>query len=126
MSNISIDSQLDLLDAQIKELGTSLIDGTPELLQAASAKFQQLAVELIQMADEVGRGQLNIPQRARRIRALNSALTTVREGLLRQAAYADHALAQVVPATQHKATYAGARAYGGPIRQSGAFSVLSA
>ena len=126
MSNISIDSQLDLLDAQIKELGTSLIDGTPELLQAASAKFQQLTVELIQMADEVGRGQLNIPQRARRLRALNSALTTVREGLLRQAAFTDHALAQVVPVTQNKATYANARSYGGPIRQSGAISVLSA
>ncbi len=126
MSNISIDSQLDFLDAQIKELGASLIDGNPELLQAASAKFQQMAVELIQMADEVGRSQLNRPGRARRIRMLSSSLATVREGLLRQSAYVDHALSLVVPATRHTATYAGARTYGGPIRQSGAFSVLSA
>ncbi len=126
MSHSTLDIQLDLLEAQIQELGGSLIAGNPELFQTAGARFQQLAVELIQMADQVGRVQLNSPSRARRIRALSSGLGALRENLLRQSAYVDHALAVVVPATQQKATYAGTRAYGSPIRQSGAFSVLSA
>lgn len=126
MSHPTLDSQLDLLEAQFQELGGSLIAGNPELLQAAGARFQQLTVELIQMADQVGRIQLDSPSRARRIRALSSGLGILRENLLRQSAYVDHALAVVVPATQQKATYAGSRAYGSPIRQSGAFSVLSA
>jgi len=126
MSHSSFDHQLDLLEFQLQELGASLIDGNPALLQAASTKLQQLAVDLIQMADEFGLPQLRAPGLARRIRALSSGLASVRENLLRQSAYVDHALALVVPATQQKSTYAGARTYGSPIRQSGAFSVLAA
>jgi hypothetical protein len=126
MTHFSFDQQLDLLESQLQELGGSLIAGDSALLQAASTKLQQLAVDLIQMADAPGRTQLRRPDSARRIRALSAGVATVRENLLRQSAYVDHALALVVPATQQKSTYAGTRTYGGPIRQSGAFSVLSA
>lgn len=126
MSHFSIHHQLDMLESQLRELAASLVGGNPDQLQHASAKIQQLAVELIQMADVAGRAQLRTPVFSRRVRALSIGLTTVRENLLRQSAYVDHALTLVVPQTREKATYPGARAYGGPVRQSGAFSVLSA
>jgi hypothetical protein len=126
MSHSPLDGQLDQVEAQIQELGSCLIAGDPDLLLAAGAKFQQLTVELMQMADQVGRIQLNSPSRTRRIRALSSGLGALRENLLRHSVYVDHALVLLVPATQQKATYAGVRAYGSPVRQSGAFSVLSA
>lgn len=126
MTHTTFDQQLDLLESQLRELASSLIDGNPALLQLASAKLQQFAVDLIQMADEYGRAQLRTPALARRTRALSVGLSTVRENLMRQSAYVDHALALVVPATRQKSTYAGSQTYGSPVRQSGAFSVLSA
>lgn len=126
MSHVSFDHQLDMLESQLKELGAILVDGSPDQLHMASTRIQQLAVDLIQMADAVGRAELSAPVFSRRIRALSNGLTTVRENFLRQSAYVDHALALLVPETSQMATYPGARAYGGPVRQSGAFSVLSA
>ncbi len=126
MSHYSIHHQLDALENQLKELGDSLVGGDSDQLCIASTKMQQLAVGLIQTADMVGRSQLRTPAISQRIRTLSNGLTTVRENLLRQSAYVDHALAMVVPQTQQRTTYPGARAYGGPVRQSGTFSVLSA
>ena len=126
MSHVSFSHQLDMLEGQLNELIASLVGGKPDQLHITSTKIQQLAVDLIQMADMVGRSQLRTPVFSRRIRALSNSLTTVRESLLRQSAYVDHALELLVPEIRQRATYPGARAYGGPVRQSGAFSVLSA
>jgi hypothetical protein len=126
MLHISIDDQLDLLEERFQALASSLIDGNPEVLQSASASLQILAVELVQMLNADGRGQLGASGRSRRVRALAGGLATVRENLFRQSAYVDRALELIVPATQQKSTYSGSRAYGGPVRQSGAFAVLSA
>ncbi len=126
MSHKSLDSQLDLLEAHFKDVAASLIDGSPATVQANAEALQRLAVELIQMADNVGRVQLASPHRMRRIKALAGGIATLRESLLRQLAYFDRALEVVVPATREKATYAGSAAYGAPGRQSGAFKVLAA
>ena len=126
MLHISLDDQLDLLEERFEALAGTLIDGNPDWVQSASASLQLLAVELVQMLDANGRAQLRVPGRSHRIRALASGLATVRENLFRQSAYVDRALELIVPATQQKSTYSGNRAYGGPVRQSGAFKVLSA
>ena len=126
MSHVSFSHQLDMLESQLNELGASLVGGKPDQLHIASTKIQQLAVDLIQMADAVGRAQLRTPVFLRRVRALSNGLTTVRESLLRQSAYVDHALALLVSEARQKAIYPGARTYGGTVRRSGAFSVLSA
>jgi hypothetical protein len=126
MLHISLDDQLDLLEERFEALAGTLIDGNPDGVQSASASLQLLAVELVQMLDANGRAQLRVPGRSHRIRALASGLATVRENLFRQSAYVDRALELIVPATQQKSTYSGNRAYGGPVRQSGAFKVLSA
>jgi len=126
MSHSSLDIQLDLLEVHFEELRACLIDGSPAAVQSSGEKLQRLSVEFIQMADAVGRVQLDSPIRIRRIKALASGIASLRENLLRQLAYADRALEIVVPATRRTATYAGSGAYGNPVRQSGAFTALSA
>jgi hypothetical protein len=126
MLHISLDDQLDLLEEHFEALASSLIAGNPDALQSSSASLQLLAVELVQMLNADGRGQLRVSDRSRRVRALAGGLATVRENLFRQSAYVDRALELIVPATQQKSTYSGSRAYGGPVRQSGAFKALSA
>lgn len=126
MSHASIDTQLNLLESQLKELGASLMAGNPIAVQAGGLTLQRLAVELVHMADGAGHDQMALPRRALKIKALASSMATLREILLRQMAYVDRALEIVVPVTRDKTTYAGGGAYGQPVRQSGAFSVLAA
>lgn len=127
MSHSSLDLQLDLLDSQIRELSASLVEDNASGLQEAGMRLQPLAVELVRLADAAGRHALGLQGRLIRLRHLSARLGMVRENLARRVAYVDHALTLVVPGTQQKSTYFGSiRGYGSPVRQSGAFSVLSA
>lgn len=126
MPSTPLDTQLDLLESQLNALSLILVDGHPDALQSGSAALQRLAVDLVQVTAGKGLEQLKQPRQRRRVRVLATGIATLRENLLRQMAYVDRALEIVVPATRDKATYAGSGAYGKPIRQSGAFSVLAA
>lgn len=127
MSPTALDTQIDRLEAQVKELTAGLMGGDPVAMQTGGAALQRLAVELVQMTSGAGRAQFNSPRRMQRIKVLASNLANVRETLLRQMAYVDRALEIVMPVTRDKSTYAGGGgAYGQPVRQSGAFSVLAA
>ena len=126
MLHISIDDQLDLLEERLIALARTLVEGNPDAFQSASASLQLLSVELVHMLKSGGRGQFGGSGRAHRIRAMAGGLAAIRENLFRQSAYVDRALEVLVPATRQKSTYPGSRTYGGPVRQSGAFSVLSA
>jgi hypothetical protein len=126
MAKISLDSQLDLIEQQLDGVNVALLGSDPLAVQAASAQLQQLAVNFMHVTNELGRGCLTMPLRAKRMKTLASAIAALRENLLRRSAYIDRALEMVVPATQ-KSTYAGSRtSYGNAVRQSGAFKVLSA
>lgn len=122
----SFESQIDLLEAQFRDVSAALMDGGPVAIQSASATLQRLAVELVQMADEVGRDQRKSPGYLRRISALASGMVVLRESLVRQSAYIERALEVLVPATRQKSTYAGSGLYGSPIRQSGEFTAFAA
>ena len=126
MSHLTFDDQLDLLESQLHELTGSLIDDNPALLQAASTKFQQLAVELRQMAKEAPRTKLGSSNGFRRISALANGMATFRENLLRRSAYIDCALGLLIPVAGDRSTYAGSRVYGSPARGSGSFATLTA
>lgn len=117
--------RLECLEGQFKALSAQLVSGQPEQLTLVCTKFQQLAVDLLRLSDPADRAHMRSPAVAHRIRALGVGLSNVRENLIRQSAYVDQALALVVPQAAQEATYPGVRTYGGPVRQSGAFSVLS-
>ena len=126
MQNTSLDTQLDLLESQLNALSASLLEGSPDTLVSGSAALQRLAVDLVRVTGGKGLEQLKQARQRRRVRVLATGLASLRENLLRQMAYVDRALEIVVPATRDKSTYAGSGAYGQPVRQSGAFSVLAA
>ena len=107
-------------------MAASLLGDSPEQIESTSTQFQLLVIELVQTLDAAARRQLSSPSRARKVKHLAMSLAMVRENLLRQSAYVDRALELVVPASRPKSTYAGNQTYGSPVRQSGAFTVLSA
>lgn len=126
MSKNLLDTQLDCLEAQVSELSASLIGADPRAVQAGGIALQRLAVELVQMASGTGHDQLSSLRHVQKTKALSVGIAALRETLLRRMSYVDRALEVVMPESRDKATYAGGSAYGRPVRQSGAFSVLSA
>lgn len=126
MNTSSIDTQLLRLESELEALSVSLISGQADSLLSGSVMLQRLAVELMQMVGSQGLSQRALQPALPRMRDLATRIANLRENLLRRSAYVDRALEIVVPATRDKATYAGAGAYGQPVRQSGAFAVLSA
>lgn len=125
MTTSLLDTQLDLIEQQLNELRAVLLDGNFQQVYVASGALQQLAVGILQITNEVGRSSVQGGSRMQRIQMLSHALQPLREGLLRQSAYVDRALEIVMPAAQH-VTYASDTQYGGAMRQSGVFKVLSA
>ena len=126
MEHLSLHDHIDRLEERVNLLATTVVDGSPNLLQSVSGDLQSLAVELKHLLEANVRNPLEASGLATRVRLLAAVLATVREGLLRQSAYVDRALELIVPHMQQKSTYPGSKAYGAPVRQSGAFSVLSA
>ena len=125
MSFTSLEQQFDLLEHQFNEVSSALVDGDPVAVQASSAALQQLSVDFVEIADELGRGCLAPVHLALRLKALADGLPTLRENLLRRSAYVDRALQLVVPAMQ-SATYAKTNGpYGSGVRQSGKLKVIS-
>lgn len=126
MSTSHLDIQLEQLESQCNALQASLLSGNAAALQTGGTALQRLAVEFSQMAANAGLGQLDVPSRTQKIKAIASGIAMLREGLLRQLAYTERGLEIVLPATRDKATYATGGAYGSPVRQSGSFSFFSA
>lgn len=122
----SFDSQIGLLEAQLQDMRAALIGGDPVAIQSTSALLHRLAVELVRIAQEVGRDQMKSPAYLRKISLLASVMGTLRENLVRQSAYVERALEVLVPATRQKSTYASSGLYSSPIRQSGEFTAFAA
>ena len=117
--------QLDLVGQQLDEVSVLLLDGDPSGLEYSAARLQQLATNLKELVDGVGRQQVQSARFVHRLSELCSRLSSVREGLLRRMAHVERALQIVVP-TPSSSTYVTKGVYGNARRQSGAFNVLSA
>jgi hypothetical protein len=126
MSYISLEEQLTLLESKFSEMSTALRVGDIDLVQASCSSFQQLAVDFIQIADEVGRFKVVSAPLSLRIRALAHGLPEIRSNLFRRQAMVEQALQVVVPASQ-KTTYAKIDGrFGSGFRSSGQLKSLSA
>lgn len=126
MTTATLDVQLDRIEEQFNALSALLLNGDPQGIEAASESLQQLAVEFLQMVEEVGRVGLQSNARAARIKTLASVFPLLRGNVLRRSAFVDRALETIIPSAP-QSTYAGnAKTYGASMRQSGAFKVLSA
>ena len=125
MSELFWVGQLDLVEQQFDEVFALLLQGDPASLEISAARLQQLATNLKELIDGVGRQQVYSEQFVAKLGALSSHFSSLREGLFRRIAHVECALQVVVP-TPSKATYATKGVYGNARRQSGAFNVLSA
>jgi len=117
--------QLDLVEQQFDEVFALLLQGDPSSLEGSAARLQQLATNLKELVDGVGRQQVQSVQFVLKLGAVASRFASLREGLLRRMAHVERALQIVVP-TPSSATYVTKGVYGNARRQSGAFNVLSA
>ncbi len=129
MSQPSVFNQLDLVEQQFNEVSAVMVEGIPENIQAASAVFQRLTVDFVQLLEQAGpyaaRNVGSNPSLVSRLKSLSEGIAQLRANVLRRAAYVEQALQIVVP-TGPSATYAGGSPYGTGIRQTGAFKVLAA
>lgn len=126
MTTATLDGQLDRIEEQFNQLSAMLLDGDPVGVEAASEVLQSLAVEFLQMVQEVGRSGLLSDTRAARIQTLASVFPLLRGNVLRRSAFVDRALETIIPNAPQSAYAGPAKTYGSPMRQSGAFKVLSA
>lgn len=131
MNSQNLDGQLSQFEAQLALLSASLIRNDANELVATSAELQSMAVLFSKALQQTASGLRNNPSALLRVKKIHAALTSMREGLLRQRAQVDRALAALVPATQNN-TYLpsagayGRQPYGSAGRQSGEFSALAA
>lgn len=126
MSSAILDRQLDSIEQQFNELSGVLLGGDPLCVEVASGALQQLVVDLLQMADEVGRASFQSNARAARIKALAGMFPLLRGNVLRRSAFVDRALETIIPNAPQNGYASQAKTYGSSMRQSGAFKVLSA
>lgn len=117
--------QLDLVGQQLNEVSVLLLEGSPTQLECSAARLQQIATNLKELVDGVGRHQVQSTLFVSRLGELSSRFSNVREGLFRRMAHVDRALQIVVP-TPAVSTYVTKGVYGNARRQSGAFNVFSA
>ena len=117
--------QLDLVEQQFDEVFALLLKGESSDFQTSAGRLQDLAINMKQLVDSVGRQQVKSPLFVVRLRKLSHALPSLREALLRRTAQVERALQIVVPVAA-QSTYGTNGMYGNGLRQSGAFNVLSA
>ena len=134
MTHPSVEQQLGWLEEQFNSVSCAIISGDPDKVLAGCAALQERAVALLQNSEDL-HSQSQVDARlAIRLQALSQGVSMVRESLARRSAYVQRALELVVPGGGGAmTTYSGSAGatgttgpYGGPVRQSGQFKVLSA
>jgi negative regulator of flagellin synthesis FlgM len=78
MSFSSLEHQLDCLERQFNAVSSALVTGDPVSVESSSAVLQQLAVDFVQIADEMGGASLNTRHLASRIQALAQGMLVLR------------------------------------------------
>ena len=130
MISQTLDSQLSQFEAQLALLSEALLRHDAHGLVTASVELQSTVV-LFSRVLQVAAAQIRQnPQAQLRVKKIAAALSSVRQGLLRQSVVVDRALGALVPAAKSN-TYApnagyGRQPYGSAGRQSGEFRALSA
>jgi hypothetical protein len=133
MTNPSVEQQLGWLEEQFNSVSSAIVSGDPDKVLAGCAALQERAVALLQNSEDLHSQSRADARLAVRLQALSQGVSLVRESLARRSAYVQRALELVVPGGGSMATYSGSAGttgttgpYGGPVRQSGQFKVLSA
>ena len=125
-----IESVLAKVEICFNDVSAALVSGEPIALEAASAALRQAAIDFSGLFDGLADQDRNNPGLVARLAKIGSGLAAQRESLIRRTALVDLALNTLVPATR-TGTYSKSAgpnngSYGSPVKQTGAFKVLSA
>lgn len=126
MSPAEFEKMLTQIERQCQALAVAVSQGDPDEVCVSSAAFQKLAVDTSHFfASQPSQAHTSLTDRAR-LKQIAKSLALQREQLIRRSAVNERALQALVPATS-EASYAQlAGPYGGAVRQSGAFRLLTA
>ena len=130
MNPHNLDSQLSQFEAQLALLSESLLRHDANEWVAMSTELQSMVVLLSKALQPAVAQIRQNPSAQLRVKKIAAALSSMRQGVLRQSVVVDRALGALVPAAKRN-TYApnagyGRQPYGSAGRQSGEFRALSA
>lgn len=130
MNPQNLDSQLSQFEAQLALLSESLLRHDANEWVALSTELQSMVVLLSKALQPAVAQIRQNPSAQLRVKKIAAALSSMRQGVLRQSVVVDRALGALVPAAKRN-TYApnagyGRQPYGSAGRQSGEFRALSA
>lgn len=124
MQNMSVETQLEIVEKQLNEALSCLTEGDAQALVDASASLQSTAMTLVQLM-HTHRKSASPKQFGAKIGQLAQRLIELRENLVRRSAYVDRALQVVLP-TADVSQYQIRSPYGNAVRSSGTLRVISA
>ncbi|MDP1998955.1 MAG: hypothetical protein Q8K22_05110 [Rhodoferax sp.] len=126
MLSAPLESALQHIEKQFKDLSAALVSGEPVALESASAAMRQAGIDFSALIQRLTPAERKNRQLTIRLEALADGLGERRASLLRRTALVERELHTILPATQG-GTYANAAgAYGNPAKSSGAFKRFSA
>lgn len=124
MQQVSVGSQLNLVEQQLNDAMRCLNEGDSQALTEVSVGLQSTAMELVQLM-HTHRRTAGGQQFAVQIGQLAQRLISLRENLVRRSAYVDRALSVVLPASD-VSTYQRRGPYGYGVKSSGSMNVFAA
>ncbi|OYU43191.1 MAG: hypothetical protein CFE44_19755 [Burkholderiales bacterium PBB4] len=124
MQNVSIETQLDIVETKLNDAMSCLTEGDAQALMDASASLQATAMTLVQLM-HTHRKSASPKQYGMQIGQLAQKLIELRENLVRRSAYVDRALQVVLP-TADLPSYQSRSPYGAAMRSSGNLRAISA
>lgn len=126
MLSPEIENPLSRIESQCEVALATVETGDPVALEAASSALRQASIDFSRLLEGRAVDALSSQEFKFRVKKIADSMTIQRENLIRRTAHVERALHALVPATR-TTTYASASGpYGGAVKQTGAFRVLSA
>lgn len=130
MLSHQVESALQQLELRSTAVAQALGGSDPIGLELASTQMRAVAVAFAEFVQGLSATDRLDPQLLLRLKDMGRVMAAHRQSLARRAVTVDRALGVLVPSATRTPTYGHAgrktAAYGSPVRQSGAFTVLAA
>ena len=121
MFSAQLESALQHIEQQFKDLSSALLSGEPVALESAGLAMRQAGMDMAALVQRLTPVERKDRQLAARLEVLAEGLAERRAGLLRRAALVERQLNTILPATQGSTYGSPAGAYGGSAKLPGAF-----
>lgn len=121
-----MESALQQIEKQFKDLSAALVSGEPVALESACAAMRQASIDLSALAQSLTPAERRNRQLKLRLKTLVEGLGERRASLLRRSALVERELNTILPGAGDGIYSNASGAYGAPAKASGAFTRFSA